>query len=51
MIWQLMLKKFRERYHETDIQSNSVITNSMGPSVSVRYNSEIVITVKIYVIK
>ena len=33
------------------IQSNSVITNSMGPSVFVRYNRDIVITVKVYVVK
>jgi hypothetical protein len=33
------------------IQSNSVITNSMGPRKSVRYNCEIVITVKVYVVK
>jgi len=34
------------------VQSNSVIiTNSMGPSVSVRYNHEAIITVMIYVVK
>ncbi len=35
----------------SDIQSNSVITNSTGPSVFVRYNSDFVITVKNYVVK
>ena len=38
-------------YDENKLQSNSVITNSKGPSVSVRYNREIVITVMIYVVK
>ena len=33
------------------IQPNSVITNSMGPLVFVRYNRDIVITVKVYVVK
>ena len=33
------------------LQLKSVITNSMGPSVSVCYNREIVITVKMYVVK
>ena len=33
------------------IQSNSVITNSMGPSIYVRYNRDIVITVKVYAVK
>ena len=33
------------------IQSNSVITNSMGPLVFVGYNRDIVITVKVYVVK
>ncbi len=32
------------------LQSNSVITNSMGPLKSVRHNREIVITVKVYVV-
>jgi hypothetical protein len=35
----------------TDVQSNSVITNSTGPSIFVRYNRDIVITVKLYVVK
>jgi len=39
------------QFLEHDIQSNLVITNSMGPPLSVRYNREIVITVKIYVVK
>jgi len=39
------------RHNLEDLQSNSVITNSMGPSVSVSYNREIVITMKIYVVK
>jgi len=33
------------------LQSNSVIKNSMGPLVSVCCNREIVITMKIYVVK
>jgi len=33
------------------IQTNSVITNSMGPSVYVCYNRKLVITVKICVVK
>ncbi len=33
------------------IQSNSVMTNSMGPRISVRYNREFVITDNIYVMK
>ena len=33
------------------IQSNSVITNSMGPSIFVRYNRDIGITVKVYLVK
>jgi len=33
------------------IQSNSVITNSTGPRKSVCNNCEIVITVKVYVVK
>jgi len=35
----------------TYVQSNSVITNSTGPWKYVRYNREIVITVKVYVVK
>jgi len=35
----------------THVQSNSVITNSMGSSVFVRYNRDIVLTVKDYVVK
>ncbi len=34
-----------------EIQSNSVITNSTGPSIFVRYNRDIVINVKLYVVK
>jgi hypothetical protein len=34
-----------------ELQSNSVITNSTGPSIFVRYNRDIVITVKLYVVK
>jgi hypothetical protein len=33
-----------------ELQSNSVITNSMGPSIFARYNRDIVITVKLYVV-
>ena len=33
------------------IQSNSVITNSTGPSVFVCYNIDSVITVKVYIVK
>ncbi len=33
------------------IQSNSVITNSTGPQKFVRYNHEMVNTVKVYVVK
>jgi len=33
-----------------ELQSNLVITNSTGPSVCVRYNRDIVITVKVYVV-
>ena len=37
--------------NKPNIQSNSVITNSTGPSVFVRYNRDFVITVKIYVVE
>ncbi len=33
-----------------DLQSNSVVTNSTGPSVFDRYIRDIVITVKVYVV-
>ena len=36
---------------KTYLQSNSVITNSTGPSIFVRYNRDFVITVKVYVVK
>ncbi len=34
-----------------EVQSSSVITNTTGPSVFVRYSRDIVITVKLYVVK
>jgi hypothetical protein len=33
------------------IQSNSVITNSTEPSIFVRYSRDIVISMKLYVVK
>ncbi len=41
----------KKMYFTHYIQSNSVITNSTGPSIFVRYNRDIVITVKLYVVK
>ena len=36
---------------KTILQSNSIIVNSTGPPKSVRYNCEIVKTMKVYVVK
>ena len=45
-----ILRSVLSAFWRKDIQSNSVIANSTGPSVFVRYNREFVITVKIYVV-
>ena len=44
-------QKFAKLETKLKLQSNSVITNSMGPSIFVRYNRDIVITVKVYAVK
>ncbi len=46
---QLVLNSFPVAV--TTVQLKSVIMNSSGPSVFVRYNRDIVLTVKVYVVK
>jgi hypothetical protein len=47
----LIRNKITHRQGIFSIQSNSVITNSTGPSLFVRYNRDVVVTVKLYVVK
>jgi hypothetical protein len=49
--WKFIMFVSLKGCHCNILQSNSVITNSTGPSIFVRYNRDIVITVKLHVVK
>jgi len=48
--WFLLLNKLKTLVRKC-IQSNSVTTNSTGPSEFVCYNRDIIITIKVYIVK